>query len=83
MRYGLQLRLLTKLIYGQTFNELLALNTMHEELMGQAIFGKWTTSPLYGKLPTQHKRKMDRFQSDWRSFNLKMIQKANQVRSIT
>jgi hypothetical protein len=49
--------------------------------MGQAIFGKWTISALYGKLPTQHKRKMDQFQSDWKNFNMKMIQRANEVRS--
>ncbi|MCJ1381495.1 hypothetical protein MMC17_004606 [Xylographa soralifera] len=67
------------LLADSVLQELLALNTVHEQLMGQAIFGKVTESTVYGMLPTQHKRRMDQFQKDWAAFNMKMIQKAQET----
>ncbi|KAI9849203.1 MAG: hypothetical protein M1838_000223 [Thelocarpon superellum] len=77
----LPFRLIARTCYGnmltdETFDKLLSFNEVHEQIMCQAVFGRWTTSKYYGMLPTKAKRQMDQFQKGWEAFNLDIVVEA-------
>ncbi|KAI9723332.1 MAG: hypothetical protein M1812_001215 [Candelaria pacifica] len=80
----LPFRLVAIACYGdmltdETFKQLLSFNKIHEKLMGQAVFGKLTCSKLYGMLPTKAKKQMDRYEKEWRDFNIDIVKNARET----
>ncbi|KAI9701261.1 MAG: hypothetical protein M1836_001931 [Candelina mexicana] len=80
----LPFRLIAIACYGdmltdEVFEKLLYFNVVHEKLMGQAVFGKWTCSRIYGMLPTKAKKQMDKYEKEWRDFNVDLVKKARET----
>ncbi|EJP64645.1 Cytochrome P450 CYP5293A1 [Beauveria bassiana ARSEF 2860] len=77
----LPFRLTGLTVYGEalddeTYQDLVHLNDLHEEVMLDAFFGKLTVSNIYNILPTQSKRRLDTFKSKWEKLNLDIVAKA-------
>lgn len=47
--------------------------------MSQAVFGRNTTSKLYGVFPTKHKQRMDEYQKKWEDFNMSIVRRAQSL----
>ena len=65
----------------QIFEDLLALNSVHERVLSTTWFGSKERSRLYNALPTASKRDMDMFEADWKKFNFFMMRESEEVSS--
>lgn len=77
----LPFRLIALTAYGEalndeTYEELLHLNDLHDTLMLDAFFGKWTVSKLFNILPTEFRKRMQTFQKGWKKLNHDVIARA-------
>lgn len=64
------------------FAELLALNSVHEKVLLTTWFGRKQLNRLYNVLPTASKKDMDTFESEWKRFNLSVMQEAKVVSTL-
>ncbi|KAF2686196.1 cytochrome P450 CYP5293A1 [Lentithecium fluviatile CBS 122367] len=74
----LAFRLISMSVYGDAFTEarfarLLELSKVHTQVLITGIIKQKTTSWWYNQLPTQEKRLMSSFQSQWRAFNEQVV----------
>lgn len=63
----------------KTYEELLRLNDLHDTLMFDAFFGKWTVSKLFNILPTESRKRMQTSQKGWKKLNHDVIARAKAV----
>ncbi|KAE8408054.1 cytochrome P450 [Aspergillus pseudonomiae] len=77
----LPFRLTGLTVYGdaldaETYQDLVHLNDLHEQVMLDAFFGRFTVSKIFNILPTQSRRRLDTFKATWEKLNLDIIAKA-------
>jgi hypothetical protein len=63
----------------ERFGKLLELSKLHTQVLITGIIKQKTTSWWYNQLPTQEKRLMASFQSQWKLFNEQVIEDAREV----
>ncbi|KAG2412227.1 hypothetical protein HFD88_009784 [Aspergillus terreus] len=54
------------------------LNDLHEPLMLDAIFGKWTPYKLFNFLPTEFRSRLKKFERSWERLNDEVLAKARE-----
>ncbi|PLB38073.1 cytochrome P450 [Aspergillus candidus] len=77
----LPFRLTGLTVYGdaldtETYQDLVHLNDLHEQVMLDAFFGRFTISKTFNMLPTPSRRRLDTFKAKWRKLNLDIVAKA-------
>ncbi|KAL5357896.1 cytochrome P450 [Aspergillus floccosus] len=79
----LPFRLIALTAYGdaldpKTYQELVLLNDLHEPLMLDAIFGKWTPYKLFNFLPTEFRARLKKFDQSWERLNDEVLARARE-----
>ncbi|GKZ36801.1 hypothetical protein AbraIFM66950_008033 [Aspergillus brasiliensis] len=81
----LPFRLAALTVYGdaldaETYQALVDLNDLHEQVMLDAFFGRFTVSGIFNILPTQSRRRLDWFKATWEKLNLDLVEKSRTKR---
>lgn len=63
----------------QVYSKLIELSELHQRIMLGVAMGKRETYRMFNLLPTEAKRQMDTFHSQWETLNTNIIQSARQV----